>query len=417
MPSRTTLLFGMTAAVVILAGLWLRFSPSATFRRAGFDEFLYRRYVVDVEAVGLSHYDAITARYLETQRKPDASAELPPTRFLYILSGWLWKRAEFGDAPRVDLHEAGAYDRDPVLLSLRHVSALFSSALLLVSGVAAWRWGGRGAGLGVLALMAFAPLQIHMSQHALIDGFFAFWAALGLWALWENLRAPNRPGWLALLGGALVCLVLTKENAFFVYLGLAGLVASNRWTQFGRVTPALLAVGILGPLLGLVILIGLAGGPSEFLETYRLLVTRAEHLDYAILTGDGPWYRYLVDYMVVSPLVLCLAIGACFCLLWESRVALYLFGFVAVTYLVMCNIRYGMNLRYATIWDLPLRMLAWGQLAWVAGNFPLRRRLFLPVAVAAVCVFEFNQYRIFFVDFPLYELAPSGLLEAIRMLK
>ena len=32
--------------------------------------------------------------------------------------------------------------------------------------------------LAIAALMACAPTQIHMSQHALIDGFFTFWALL-----------------------------------------------------------------------------------------------------------------------------------------------------------------------------------------------------------------------------------------------
>jgi len=30
-----------------------------------------------------------------------------------------------------------------------------------------------------------------------------------------------------------------------------------------------------------------------------------------------------------------------------------LVAFVGFSYLIMCNIRYGMNLRYASIWDLP----------------------------------------------------------------
>ena len=55
------------------------------------------------------------------------------------------------------------------------------------------RMAGRGTALAVLALMACAPTQIHMSQHALVDGFFTFWATLTLWMLWENLRQPLRP--------------------------------------------------------------------------------------------------------------------------------------------------------------------------------------------------------------------------------
>ena len=78
----------------------------------------------------------LTEAYLIRQHRPNATAELPPTRFLFIFSGWVWKRAQFGDAPQIDLRQPGAYEHDPILVSLRHVSALFTTLLMLLSGVA-----------------------------------------------------------------------------------------------------------------------------------------------------------------------------------------------------------------------------------------------------------------------------------------
>ncbi len=37
---------------------------------------------------------------------------------------------------------------------------------------------------------------------------------------------------------------------------------------------------------------------------------------------------------------------------------LFLSIFVVASYAIMCNIKYGMNLRYANMWDMPLRFLA-----------------------------------------------------------
>jgi hypothetical protein len=37
--------------------------------------------------------------------------------------------------------------------------------------------------------------------------------------------------------------------------------------------------------------------------------------------------------------------------------------------------------------------------------------------VALLCVYDLRQYRVFFQDFPLYELAPEGLLRAVKILK
>ncbi len=98
------------------------------------------------------------------------------------------------------------------------VSRLFSVLTLGLAGLFARRLlpDGRLA-LGAFALMAFSPLQIHMSQHALADGFFEFWALGTLWALWECLRQPAHKGWLTAYAAGLALMVTTKENAFFVW--------------------------------------------------------------------------------------------------------------------------------------------------------------------------------------------------------
>lgn len=415
--SRKRLPIWITAFVIAVIGIGLRVIPTAGFDLVGFDEGLYRRYALMLDRHGIANYPAVTERFLEDQRRPEAMTNLPPTRFLYIFSGWVWKRVEFGNALPADIRVKQQQAKDPILISLHRVSCLFSILLMLAAGAAAWRMFGAKIGLGVLALMAFAPTQIHMGQHALIDGFLAFWATLCLWSLWENLRQPNHPIWLTVYGAALALMVMTKENSFFVFCGLCGIIVANRWAKWGEVTPRLLLITVAGPLAGLTVLITLAGGLQNFIETYQLLVSKAQNLQYAIKTGDGPWYRYLVDLMIVSPIVLCLAIGGVFRLTKERSAYLYLLAFVVLTYLIMCNVRYAMNLRYATIWDLPLRAFAVGLLALLTQRFERRQALVFLVAIAALCAYELRQYLIFFSDEALYELVTEGLLRAVRILK
>jgi 4-amino-4-deoxy-L-arabinose transferase-like glycosyltransferase len=276
---------------------------------------------------------------------------------------------------------------------------------------------GRETGLAVLALMAFAPLQLHMGGHALIDGFFAFWATLAIWTLWEHLQQPAKIGWLAAYGASLAMMVITKENAFFVVIGIAGLLVLNRWMKFGDARPKLLYVTLLGPALGVVILIKLAGGIPSLFEIYHLLVVKAEHLDYAVLTGDGPWHRYLIDEVIVSPFVVCLAIGGIFTLARKERPMLFLTGFIVFTYAVMCQVRHGMNLRYATIWDFPLRALAAGQILDLYRMWGRSQRLAVCATVAVICTYELWQYWRFFVSGELYEIPTASLLQAVDVLK
>src|SRR3982751_3142839 len=69
-----------------------------------------------------------------------------------------------------------------------------------------------------------------------------------------------------------------------------------------------------GRMLGVAILVNLCGSLGMTIHIYQLLVSKAAVLSYAIKTGDGPWYRYLVDLSLVSPIILLLAFGAIFTL-------------------------------------------------------------------------------------------------------
>src|ERR1700731_1711199 len=203
--------------------------PAPKMTDMGFDEGLYCSYVATLSRVGLLNYPSIVDHYTSLQKKLPGSI-LPPVRFLYIFSGYFWHFI-FGSEP---------------IVALRAVASLFSILLLILSGLFAWRLKGPGCGLGVLALMSCAPTQIHMSQHALVDGFFAFWAILCLWLLWENLHAPRKWPLLVAYTLGLALLVLTKENAFFVLVALMVIIALNRWLQFGTVTRELFLCSIAG---------------------------------------------------------------------------------------------------------------------------------------------------------------------------
>jgi hypothetical protein len=120
--------------------------------------------------------------------------------------------------------------------------------------------------------------------------------------------------------------------------------------------------------------------------------------------------------MIYTPATLCFAIGGGFRTLRDDRRALALVVFVAVTYAVMCNVRYGMNLRYTTIWVVPLCALAALQASALASRF--RRAPFVLAAIVAVlCAIDLAQYRQFFVKHRLYELPTADLLRAERVLK
>jgi hypothetical protein len=404
-------------AIIFAVGIFLRitpqaFAPGATLHflapvhpqpgwtKIGFDEGLYREYVNALSKGGITSYPDIVQGYIDVQEKLPGSI-LPPLRFLYIFAAYAW-HSIFGTEALEALHQ---------------VAGFFSVLSLALATVFVWRIRGSTWAVAVSALTAVAPTQLHMSQHALVDGFFTFWALLVLWLFWENLQAPRDWRWLAGYVGAFALLVLTKENSFFVWIALVALLITNRWLQFGTVTRELVIATILGPLLGGVALIFLAGGIDVFVQSYELSVGKNFQLRYAILTGDGPWYRYLVDLMLVSPIVLLFALGTVFRLNRIMKTEWFLAIFIAASYLVMCNVKYGMNLRYANMWDLPLRFLAFGEIVWLASFAKRFQTAIVAGAVVLLAAIEFHQYIVLAVRYPLYELITHDLLQALKILK
>ncbi|HWB58668.1 MAG TPA: phospholipid carrier-dependent glycosyltransferase [Chthoniobacteraceae bacterium] len=416
---RAPLNWGVIALLLalLLAGVALRIFAPPPYATGGHDEFLYMRFVQELNVAGISYYPAIVQDYNANQLKADPAdpdvAKLPPTRFLYIFCASCWDQAFYHPTGDKDNTKESIAD---ALLSLHAISCLFSILTLPLAALFAFRLGGARFSVGVLALVACSPMQIYVSRHALIDGFFAFWALLTLWLLWECLRNPGRLLWLAAYAVSIALMVLTKENAFFVFVAVCGILIVNRWAKFGTVNPALLIATFGGAALGALGIVLLAGGVGHAVETYKILVTQASHLAYAIRTGDGPWYRYLLELLIMSPLILLLAIGGVFNLRGENKPQIFLVCFVAFSYLVMCNVKYGMNLRYTNMWDMPLRYLAFWQIGLLCAHFGRHKTLALVCAMACLCIFDLRQYHLFFVEYGIYEPVPRDLLHAVKLM-
>lgn len=416
-PAGANRLFFLAAVVIFVFGAILRLAVKPGFEGYGFDERLYRLYVLALDQRGLSGYPVLCESYIVRQHEPSTAAELPPTRFLYIFSAWVAKRVGFGDAPPATFETVDPKNHDPALISLKRVSRCFSILFVGLAGVAIWRMLGPPIALGTMALVAAAPLSIHLGAHALIDGFFAFWATLCVWLWWENLQRPNERWRLAALTVALALLIIAKENSAFVVFALGALGAVSRRAKFGAVTRPLVIASFAGLLLGLGVLVCLAGGPGSFIEIYRLLTAKAPHLAIAISTGDGPWYRYLVDLLTLDPLVLILALSGMITLPREKPAFLFLLGFVAFSYAIMCNIPFGMNLRYTAIWTIPLCAFASAQILSLATLAGRRWILTGIILFAFTAAGSLRQYRVFFIDAALYELGPGPMLRAVNILK
>lgn len=170
----------------------------------GFDEQIYMDYVEQVGSKGLTGYPEIVQTYIVEVQKAEF-VYLPPLRVAYTIPAWALARL-FG----LTSYEA-----------LRLLSALASCTFTLASFLFARRWLSPRKALAVLAMLACAPLQIHLAQFAFIDALAGLWSILTVGCLWESLQQPRHRGWLTAAAGSFFGLCCTKqETAVFVGLFL-----------------------------------------------------------------------------------------------------------------------------------------------------------------------------------------------------
>jgi len=403
-PSSPNIRFLSIALLVLIlaTGAILRIWSLEKFQGIGFDEKLYVGYVEQITKLGVWNYPEIVENYIERQTS-EKHAFLPPTRVTFLLAASAWQ----------------SVTGMPTLESVRAISTLASLIMLGAGAALAWRVGGCRLALGLSALVAFAPTQIYSAHRALIDGFFATIAFFVFWSLWEILQKPKSRRWLVVYGMSLALMVLTKENAAFVYLALLGILAFTPWHKLGSISKPLIYVTLGGPAIGSGILILLGGGFENVFTAFLLNVRKSYDLPYAIYAGDGPWFRYVIDMISVAPAMTILAIGGFFRTHRNERFALYCLIFVGISYLVMGNLRYGLNLRYSLIWDFPLRYFAMLPLIAISSwaKTPRTQALLLTLAVIAVALLDLLNYRDIFIEHAVYDPVPKTLMQALRMVK
>lgn len=387
--------------LVLLFGAFLRIYPTTTIRALGIDEKSYAFGLKALTEGGLTAYPSMMRDYVRVQ--PTLSfAVIPPTRITFMAGAFLWNKL-FGTG---------------LLQSLRDIACLASILGLVVAATFLWRAVGLASALGAVALLACAPMQIQLAQRIYIDGVFAFTAVLSLWLLWENLRAPNSTFWLVSYIISLIVMIMTKENAAFVFVGILCILSLNRWLKMGTVTSKLVLATAAGALIGVIGLIVAAGGITTLVQVFQANLTKAYSTGYVIRTGDGPWFRYLLDLIAMSPLAAILALGALARWHFPELVSRFLAVFLIASYALMANLRYGMSLRYTAMWDLPIRWLAFTQILAIALALPARyRSLFASLAVALVCAIDLHQYFFFFAQNGTYDPTSESILRQLNIVK
>ena len=110
------------------------------------------------------------------------------------------------------------------------------------------------------------------------------------------------------LGTCLCLALLTKESALLLYPIMV--IAAAYYYRAMNLRPSrwLVLPLVLAPLIYLLIEIGICGGIGNFIDTYRTYASLQQKLEYTVHYEKGPWFRYLLDFLAIAPVVFIVAI-------------------------------------------------------------------------------------------------------------
>lgn len=396
-------LLAVALAVFVEASLpAVRYFPGA-------DEGHYLSYARTLSVGGPAALAQATRDYLDA---PDAGIFPPPTRVGFLLPAALALRI-CGDG----------FD------ALSQVSLGAHLALIVSSFVFARRRLGAWPALGLAVLLGCSPLLLGLARRALADALVTLLLALAFWTLLEVLRPRNparRRGWLVAFGFALAAALLAKESAVLFLVPLAAVALFDNLRAAHPVPWSELALAGLVPLLAAAaVWTALAGSPAGVFRLATAALGGPAHNTYAVAFGSGPWTRYLVDFLLLSPWSALLAVAGAGTLVLrrvpdEPQRALardgLLFGAAALAAFAPLT----KNVRYLAVLEIPLALLVLlflGELLVRGRGARERRRgaLLFFAAVLLLALAGLHTFEKLFVGAGIYDPVTDNLLRAEEM--
>lgn len=299
--------------------------------------------------------------------------------------------------------------------NLAWLSFVCGIALVLVGAQFAENLAGRKVSILCGILLITSPLGAGLSRRAMQDTFAAL---VFLACLYFFDQCWRRRSVLANVSLSIcLCLaLLTKESALLLYPMMAIAAAYYYRAMRLRPLPWLLLPLVAAPLIYLLIEISICGGIGNFIGTYRTYVSLQQTLDYTVRYEKGPWFRYLLDFLALAPVVFIAAIIGFFARSEEPirhgrNLALIYFAAGILLFAQMPIV----NVRLVLFIDMFLRLgaaVAIAHFAAQSGEKWSRRVFYLAIALLVVTdVWQF--YQIFVIG-NVYSPTTFLLLRAER---
>lgn len=376
------------ALLVIVSGLLLPLMQNMKFA-AQADEGYYLRYAIAISDKGLSEFRNLFSGYIENEKN---WVYPTPLRIGFIILSSLFCKI-FGNS----------------FMAIAYLSLFSHLAFIVISYYFCRRVFDKEKASLLAVLVAFSPLPMAMAMRALSDSACVLFWALAVWLFLDMLMKDKRIIKKVIFLFAFIFSVLIKETSvflvipFFIFMAVYKLIFKGalKWADF-------LYISLYPAVVLAVVYCLAAGSPGKIADMANLLLTTlttANYNQYAIIFCSGPWYRYIIDYILLSPWTVILSIGfiAYYFTLKEFDACIFYFLILLLTTFFTLNF-FTKNARYAMILDMPMRLFAVLMLKKILeAKFPNRAAPLITILVAVIAILDYINFFNLFVRNGIYD--------------
>ena len=277
------------------------------------------------------------------------------------------------------------------------------------------------AALSVL-LLAFSPLSMAMGKRALTDSLGNLFFGLSLWTYLGFLCEKRRGLFFSLFVVFYSYSILIRQQ--FILFEVFFLVVFFLFKYYyKKALPLAYAVVTVAAPLSIVGATWLfsSSGLADLLMLFKIIRNMPAVNPYSVYFCRGPWTRYLIDYLLLSPWVTLTAfffVGYALLvnktILKDPKVGYFLCALIII-YILLSSFDYNKNIRYALCIDTVMRITVVIMLREIFKGKKFMGDIVFGLIVL-LCLVDFLSYQYLFVTSNVYDPISYRLLKARLMI-
>jgi len=360
------------------------------------DEGCYLKYATYIADNGIAGFKTLFKLYVQ-----DKTNIFPnPLRSGFIILSCVWLKA-FGYS----------------FINLSYLSLVSFCVFLFISFYFVKKYFDENIAILFVMLLAFSPINMSMARRALLDSTSNLFSCLSIWLFLGFLKKRGIPRY-AFFVLIYAFTILIKETSVLLSAVFLIFILLNKVLFKKRIYIADILSVTLFPFALVALVYIYTGGLRYTIDTVRIILSSPKTNPYAVAFGQGPWFRYIIDYMLLSPWVVILSIGFLFYYVISkehNEVLLYLLVVFIFSFLLF-NL-FSKNIRYVLMLDMPMRLFSVIMLKdIVSRKFPRHAIILITALVLMISLSDYLNFNNLFLRHGIYDPVSYELLRVERFI-